>query len=166
MKKTVNKEKGNVGYLRRFYKRFIRLRGTPREIALGFALGVFVGMSPTMGFQIVIAVFFAALLKWSKISASLGVFITNPFTAPFIYSLTYFVGAKILKLEKVFEIPEELSIAVALTMLEKAPKIFAAMTIGTIIVGIPVAIVSFILAYLFVSISQRKIKKRVKKKVI
>ena len=29
------------------YKRFLKIRGEPREIALGFALGLFVGMTPT-----------------------------------------------------------------------------------------------------------------------
>ncbi|MBU2643414.1 DUF2062 domain-containing protein [bacterium] len=158
MKNTRDKDESQVHFLKRFYKRFIQIRGTPREIALGFALGVFVSMSPTMGFQIAIAVFLAAFLKWNKIAASLAVFITNPFTAPFIYSLTYFVGAKILKLEKIFEIPEELSIGVALAMLEKTPKIFAAMTIGGIVVGIPLTIVSFILVYFIASMSQRKIR--------
>jgi uncharacterized protein (DUF2062 family) len=55
--------------LRRAYERFVKIRGRPREIALGFALGVFIGMTPTIGIQMPIAVFFAALVKWSKISA-------------------------------------------------------------------------------------------------
>ena len=55
-------------FFKTLYQRFIRTRGTPREIALGFALGLFIGFSPTMGAQIVIAVFFASLLKWSKIT--------------------------------------------------------------------------------------------------
>jgi len=44
------------------FERFIKIHGNPREIALGFALGVFVGMSPTYGFQIALGVFFAAIL--------------------------------------------------------------------------------------------------------
>ena len=77
--------------LSRAYERFVRIRGRPREIALGFALCIFIGMLPTMGIQMPIAVFFAALLKWSKISPAFGVWITNPFTSPFIYGLTYMV---------------------------------------------------------------------------
>jgi uncharacterized protein (DUF2062 family) len=40
---------------------------------LGFAFGIFIGMTPTMGIQMPIAVFIAALIKWSKISAAFGV---------------------------------------------------------------------------------------------
>ncbi len=81
--------------IQKFYRNFLKLRGDPREIALGFALGLFIGMSPSMGFQMVIAAAVAAFLKWDIISAAMGVWITNPLTAPFIYSLTYFVGSKI-----------------------------------------------------------------------
>ena len=55
-----------------------------------------------MGIQTVIALFFATLFKWNKISSAVGVWISNPFTAPFLYSLTYYVGAKIMGLRKVF----------------------------------------------------------------
>jgi uncharacterized protein (DUF2062 family) len=75
------------------YERFLKIRGTPREIGLGFAIGLFVGMSPTMGFQMAIAVFLAAVFKWNKISAAAAVWITNPVTAPIIYGVTYFIGA-------------------------------------------------------------------------
>ena len=48
--KAVRKETlGSI--VRRVYERFIRIRGEPREIALGFALGIFVGMTPTVGVQ-------------------------------------------------------------------------------------------------------------------
>ncbi|MDZ7777337.1 MAG: DUF2062 domain-containing protein [Bacteroidales bacterium] len=57
------------------YERFLRIRGTPQEIALGFALGLFVGMSPFLGFHMAIAVFLAALFEWNKISAAVGVWI-------------------------------------------------------------------------------------------
>jgi uncharacterized protein (DUF2062 family) len=36
--------------LQKFYRKFLKLRGDPREIALGFALGLFIGMSPIMGY--------------------------------------------------------------------------------------------------------------------
>jgi len=76
--------------------RFVRLRGGPDEIAKGMALGIFIGMTPTLGFQMAIAVFFAWLLRENKIAAALGVWITNPVTAPFIYALEYESGRMVL----------------------------------------------------------------------
>ncbi len=81
--------------------RFLRLRGSPDEIAKGLALGIFIGMTPTFGFQMVIAVFFALLLKENKLAAALGVWITNPVTAPFIYALEYECGRLLLGMDRV-----------------------------------------------------------------
>ncbi|WP_419661268.1 DUF2062 domain-containing protein [Desulfosarcina variabilis] len=36
-------------FLKKLYQRFTRIRGNPREIAPGFALGLFISFSPTMG---------------------------------------------------------------------------------------------------------------------
>ncbi|MBW2259817.1 MAG: DUF2062 domain-containing protein, partial [Deltaproteobacteria bacterium] len=88
------------GHIRRsfryFYDRFVRLHGSPREIAWGAALGFFVAMSPTMGIQTYIAVPLAALFRISKVAAATTVWLTNPLTAPFIYGFNYMVGAKLL----------------------------------------------------------------------
>ena len=88
--------------LYRAYERFLKIRGHPREIALGFALGLFVGMTPLMGLHTAIAVPLAALFKWNKISAAISVWITNAVTAPIIYNITYMVGSKLIGVEKSF----------------------------------------------------------------
>jgi len=76
--------------------RFIRLRATPNDIAKGMALGLFVGMTPTFGIQMVIVLALAVVLKENKIAALLGVWVTNPLTAPVIYGLEYEVGRALL----------------------------------------------------------------------
>ena len=92
-----------LDYWRKIYARFLKLRGTSKELALGFALGLFIGFTPTMGIQMALGVFFASLFKWSKITAAIGVQITNPITAPFLYTFTYYIGAKIMGLDKLPE---------------------------------------------------------------
>ncbi len=79
----------------------LRLRAQPDEIAKGFALGIFVGMTPTFGGQMLIAVFFAMLLRENKIAAAIGVWISNPITAPFIYAAEYETGRFLLGMEHV-----------------------------------------------------------------
>ena len=88
--------------------RFLRLRGTPEEVAKGLALGIFVGMTPTFGFQMAIALFFAWILRENKIAAVLGVWVTNPITAPFIYAAQYETGRLVLGMERL-QFPAELS---------------------------------------------------------
>lgn len=82
------------------FVRFVRLRGLPEEIAKGVALGIFIGMTPTFGFQMAIALFFAYLLKENRLAAILGVWITNPVTAPVIYSIEYEMGRILLSLPR------------------------------------------------------------------
>ena len=100
-----------VGFIRQvklMVVRFVRLRGLPDEIAKGVALGIFVGMTPTFGFQMVIAIFFAYILRENRLAAVLGVWVTNPVTAPFIYAAEYEVGHRLLGMER-FELPSELT---------------------------------------------------------
>ena len=74
------------------YFRIVRLRGTPESIARGVALGVFVGMTPTMGFQMAIGTFIATMLKQNIIATAATVWITNPLTFIPIYTFNYSVG--------------------------------------------------------------------------
>lgn len=157
-KKQQEKRRSSNDSLKRAYERFLKIRGNPREIALGFALGLFVGMTPTIGFQIPIAVFVAALFKWNKISAAVAVWITNPLTAPFIYSFSYFVGAKMLG----FKIAPKLLTGLDLpTLKEAGAKILLATTVGGVVVGIPLALLGYYLAFSAVHGYQTKLKHRV-----
>ena len=146
--------------MQKFYRRFLKLRGDPREIAPGFALGLFIGLTPSIGFQMVIAAALAALLKWNKISAVMGVWITNPLTAPFIYSVTYFVGSKIYGTQKAFNPPDELTASLAKKILAKSPGIFYSLTIGGIVLGIPLAVTGYFIAFRLVSRYQDDLKKK------
>ncbi|MEZ4600559.1 MAG: DUF2062 domain-containing protein [Syntrophotaleaceae bacterium] len=111
--------------------RLIRLRAEPEDIAKGFALGIFIGMTPTFGFQMILAVFLAMLLKENKIAAAVGVWITNPLTAPFIYALEYESGRLLLGLDHA-RFPRELSFA-AITSL--GWEVLLPMTVGSLFYG-------------------------------
>ena len=78
--------------------RLMRLKDSPDRIARGMALGLFIGMTPTFGVQMGLALVLALLLRENKLAAVLGVWVTNPLTAPFIYGLEYEVGRRLLHL--------------------------------------------------------------------
>jgi len=121
--------------------RFIRLRGTPDEIAKGMALGIFIGMTPTFGFQMAIAIFFAILLKENKLAAAIGVWITNPITAPFIYALEYESGRLLLGLSHA-RLPQEFTFK-ALTSL--GWEVLLPLSLGSLVYGVLCAGLSFAL---------------------
>ena len=145
------------------YRRFLRIRGEAREIALCFALGLFVGITPTMGIQMIIAVFFAALFKWNKISAAIGVWISNPLTAPVIYSITYLFGAGILGLKNSFRLSDLQGFTAVVEILKKAPEIFVALIVGGIVLGFPIAVLGYYLSYTAIQKYREGIKRKLLK---
>ena len=84
---------------RLFYLRILRLRGQPEEVAGGMAIGLCIGLTPTVPLHMVLAVLIAFLLKKSKLAAALGCWVANPFMLPFIYILDYKVGQMITGVE-------------------------------------------------------------------
>ena len=89
--------------VRRFrltYLRLIRLRGKPKAIAMGLAMGVFAGFFPFLGLQTLIGVFLAALFKGSKVAAAAATWISNPLTYVPIFIFNYNVGKLLLGTEE------------------------------------------------------------------
>ena len=148
----------------RAYERFVKIRGHPREIALGLALGVFIAMSPFMGLHTAIALCLAALFKWNKISAAIGVWLSNPLTAPVIYSVTWFVGSKITGITLADNLPHTFSFKATLQLLYKTPTILSTLTIGGIIVGIPVAIGAYYIAFGVIQKYQEEVREKLKER--
>ncbi len=147
--------------LQKAYERFLKIRGNPNEIALGFALGLFVGMAPCMGIQTVIAVFLASLFKWNKISAAVGVWISNPISAPFLYGFTFYVGSLFTGITESFSPAGVFDFSYLYQIILKAREIFWTLTLGGIITGIPVAAIGYYLSYIAVNRYQNKIKQKI-----
>jgi uncharacterized protein len=74
----------------------IRFDGTPDFVARGFAVGVFVGITPTMPFQTALALGLATLCRGSKPAAVLGIWSGNPLTMPLLYAGCYRLGMFLL----------------------------------------------------------------------
>lgn len=146
------------------YDRFIRIRGNPREIGLGFALGVFLGFTPTMGIQLALAVFFASLLKWNKYAAAIGVWITNPVTAPFIYGFTYFVGNRLTGLNNSYNLNLEFNWNTLVDLLTNSPGLIVSLFVGGLVVGLPIAAMGYLLANGAVVKYRKDLKQKLKLK--
>ena len=84
-------------HFRAFYHRFVSLRGEPRAIAAGMALGVFVGVTPTIPFHTAIIVALGLLCRLNLTAACLGSWIiSNPLTIPLLYYSEYRLGRRVL----------------------------------------------------------------------
>jgi uncharacterized protein (TIGR03546 family) len=82
-----------------FYHKFLSLNGRPEEIARAMALGVFIGVTPTIPFHtaliMVICLLFRQNITAAMLSATL---ISNPLTIPFLYLAAYELGVLVLGL--------------------------------------------------------------------
>ncbi|MBE9504135.1 MAG: DUF2062 domain-containing protein [Proteobacteria bacterium] len=141
--------------LRYVYLRFVRLHGTAKDVARGLALGVFIGMTPTMGIQTPLALLGAMLLKENKIAALIGVWVSNPMTFIPIYTFNFKVGKYILG-TSALQMPKFTSIH---EVLELGHDFIMPLILGSFIVAIITAVISyFIFLYVFTAIKLEKDK--------
>ena len=119
------------------------LQGDPRYIATGMAIGVFVGVTPTIPFHTVIALSLAFILRGSKPAAAIGVWFANPVTIPFLYIGSFRLGILILNKPIPFDTKFE-SITALMTL---GLDVTIAMIVGGAILGILPAIIAYLLTY-------------------
>ncbi len=82
--------------IRYHWLKFRRLQGEPRSVALGAALGVFIGVTPTIPFHTALALSLAPLLRVSVVASYMGIWISNPLTWVPQYLAAYEVGKYLL----------------------------------------------------------------------
>jgi hypothetical protein len=82
---------------KRFVVRLLKLNNSPHEIALGVAIGVFIGILPVYGLHTVLVIIAAILVRpANKIAIFLGTSISLPPTVPLITWAGYEIGRRIL----------------------------------------------------------------------
>jgi uncharacterized protein (DUF2062 family) len=69
---------------------------TPHRVARGIAIGVFVAMLPVFGIQMAIAFGLAAWARGNRILAMAVTWLSNPFTSPILFWLSWLLGHWIL----------------------------------------------------------------------
>ncbi|SKA71053.1 DUF2062 domain-containing protein [Desulfobaculum bizertense] len=122
------------------FLRIMRLAATPHSIAMGCALGIFVGFMPIVPFQTVVVLALAFLFKGNKIAAMAGTWISNPVDLPFFYYGLYLVGKALLPFDGPAFDPSNLEMT---HLIEAGWELFAMMVTGGIVLGIPAAILTY-----------------------
>ncbi len=82
-------------------QRIVRINDTPQAIALGAAVGIFIGMTPTVGIQMVLMVIVGTVIRANRLAGVAMVYVSNPFTILPIYWLDYWVGSLLLRFESI-----------------------------------------------------------------
>ena len=145
---------------RLFFVRLLRLKGQPEEVAGGVAIGVFIGLTPTVPLQTILSILVALLLGKSKLAAVLGTCIANPFMLPFIYILDYKVGRMITGVEGVPLVLSDHSVS---HLLELGWGITYPLLTGGIAVGILSIFPSYFITRRIVILYRERKRKRLEK---
>jgi uncharacterized protein (DUF2062 family) len=159
-------------FIKYYYFKFKRLQGSPHALAGGTAIGVFVGLTPTIPFHTLLIVFLSLVTRTSTLAGIIISWIVcNPLTYLPIYYLSALVGNHLtpyeLNLKNVQSALEQAmsgdGIQNALAILvESGYESLVVMGIGGVCFALPFAIVSYYLALIFfVQIQKKRIKKRV-----
>ena len=80
-----------------FIYRVLHVNDTPRRIALGVAIGVFICWTPSMPFQMILTVALSWLLGANKFVGLPFVWISNPLTIIPVYGPSYVLGSWIIR---------------------------------------------------------------------
>jgi len=129
---------------KRIAVRLLRMHNSPREIALGVAIGVFIGILPVYGLHTVLVIIAAILVRSAnKIAMFLGTSISLPPTIPPITWAGYEIGRHILN--KGFE-PLSWSVFKNITF-QKICYYYQPLFLGSVILGVICAAIFYLVVF-------------------
>jgi uncharacterized protein len=129
-------------------KHILTLDSHPGHIAAGFAVGVFISFTPFFGLHTVIAIVAAFVFRLNKLTCITGAWINTPMTVPPVMVISYKLGRLLLgHTPQELHIKKELSWQYAMKLLEKNGT---PLLLGTSIIGLVAAVISYFLCYYLV----------------
>jgi len=146
-----------------FIYRVLHVDDTPHRIALGVAIGMFVTWTPTIGFQMALVVALSWLIGGNKLVGVPFVWISNPFTLFPIYAPSYALGRYLLGGD--WPDVNFSSFYISGSFLQRVQgwwqqtySILAPLWLGSIIVGLAIAVVSYVAIYFTVIEYKKAVK--------
>ena len=128
-------------------KSVIKLKESPHRVAIAFATGVFIGMSPLIGFHTILGFAIVWIFRLNPFALLAGVYITNPWTIVPIYTFSTWVGTQCLGLEQM--IPEiDWSNLSFINLLNDLEPLLMPFILGSLLIGSLASILSYLIIYL------------------
>lgn len=156
---------------RYYYLRFTRLKGDPHSLAMGTAIGVIVGISPTMPLHTVLLLIITFVTRTSTLAAIISSWVVcNPLTYIPIYYFSMVVGNLITPYElswlRVRNLIDTLMShpSFSQSLKEVASLGYEAMIVmvlGGFVLALPFTVVSYYLSlHLFINIREKRKRRR------
>ena len=164
-----------LGRLSKFYYlKFLRLKGDPKSLAAGTAIGVFIGLTPTMPLHTVAIIALTIVTRTSLIAAmTISWIVCNPLTYVPIYYFSLVIGNAVTPYNLSWE-----KIKAVLNLLLSHPgfspslqalanlgfEAIVVMVVGGCILAVPFTIASYYVSFLmFVKIRKKRSEKHILK---
>ncbi len=132
--------------LRDKLREVISTKDSPKKIASSFAVGVFIGMSPLVGFHTALAIGAAWLFRTNKFVTIVAVYVTNPWTAVPIYTFSTWLGTKLLGVDKIISPLQWHSLSCSY-LFREVSFLFWPFVCGSTIVALVSAAIGYIVVY-------------------
>ncbi len=97
--------------MRQWLDQMLHTHDTPERTAAAFALGVFLGFSPLLGFHTLLGLVLAFALNLNRVAVLLGIYSNLPWILPAYYTVATGVGAAILRVHVKPRLLKELTAA-------------------------------------------------------
>lgn len=159
LKKRAKRPLSPARTARFYWLKLIRLQGSPFMLARGVAIGLFIGITPTIPFHSILTVLFSAVLRGNLVAAFVASwFVSNPLTIPLQYYLAWRIGSLFVPNPVTWqEVSEMLHHIHGLGFLDAARYLFiecyrimAMLMAGGVILAVPVALLGYFAAlYLY-----------------
>ena len=134
-------------------RQILSVKESPRKIALAFALGVFIGMSPLLGIHTVLGLAAAWIFRLNKFVTVVGVFVTNPWTIVPIYTFGTWIGAKLLGIDRIIPDIDWAHLTMREVVHSFGPLLLP-FVVGSTLLGVVSGSLSFVLVYRMVKKSR------------
>ncbi len=129
---------------------FFNLKDPPLSIALAFGAGIFIGISPLIGFHTIIGIIVSYIFKLNRFVTIMGVYITNPWTIVPIYTFSIWVGVKVTGVKIAFSDISWNNITL-FNLVKELKILLFPFIFGTLFVGLFAGLAGFLLVYYSVS---------------
>jgi len=122
----------------------LRVDETPHRLALAFAVGVFVGFSPLIGFHTLLALGAAWMFRLNRLVTISGAFVNNPWSMIPLYTFSTWIGTIMFGTElKVADVDwHSLTLGTLVNDLENLVMPFI---VGSTAVGFLAAVLSYVI---------------------
>ena len=159
---------------RYYYLRFLRLKGDPHTLARGIAIGVFIGVTPTIPLHTVLILMLAFLLRGNAIAGILASWVvSNPFTILLQYYFSWKVGSWLTQTDLSWSRIHQVTVLLTsgagfqesiAAVAQLSGEAIITLVAGGILLAIPLAFAGYFLSfYFFRSIQVKRREKHILK---